>query len=74
MKSRVPLSFSAASIQPLLRQKNHSLPLRRLFRARIGVLQGQERHPVAKFDSAQKIEEQLSKGAIWIRRAGHSRL
>jgi hypothetical protein len=37
-----------------------------LFRARIGVLQAQERTPVAKFDSAQKIEEQLSKGAVWI--------
>lgn len=37
-----------------------------LFRARIGALQAHERTPVAKFDKAQKIEEQLSKGAIWM--------
>jgi len=36
-----------------------------LFRARIGVLQEQERTLVTKFDTAQQIEEQLSKGAIW---------
>ncbi len=37
-----------------------------LFRRHAGTLIGQESTPVAQFASAQKIEEELWKGAIWV--------
>lgn len=37
-----------------------------LFRGRTGSLIGQEATPVAKLASVQKIEEQLSRGAVWV--------
>ncbi len=42
-----------------------------LFRRRAGTIQLQETTPVAKFASAQKLEEQLGKGAVWIGEAPH---
>lgn len=36
-----------------------------LFRRRTGIVYGQETTPMAKFASVQKLEEQLSKGAVW---------
>jgi hypothetical protein len=37
-----------------------------IFRARTGSVYGAETTPVAQFASAQKFEEQLSKGAVWV--------
>jgi anaerobic selenocysteine-containing dehydrogenase len=37
-----------------------------LFRARSGVLCGKEQTPVAQVASAQKLQEQLSNGAVWM--------
>ena len=37
-----------------------------IFRARRGNVHGDEITPVARFASAQKLEEQLSKGAVWV--------
>jgi hypothetical protein len=37
-----------------------------LFRGRAGTVHGQETTPVAKFASAQKLEEELWKGAVWV--------
>lgn len=37
-----------------------------IFRARKGNVHGDEITPVAKFASAQKLEEQLWKGAVWV--------
>ena len=37
-----------------------------LFRERAGTLRGQADVPVAKLASAEKFEEQLSKGAVWV--------
>ncbi len=37
-----------------------------LFRARVGTLHGQEVAPVVKFSSVQKLEEEFSKGAVWV--------
>ncbi|MGZ4814888.1 MAG: hypothetical protein ACXVZV_05750 [Terriglobales bacterium] len=61
-----------SSIDPTITEPEKIIHLRceELFRGRIGVLQSQERTPLAKFDTAQKIEEQLSKGAIWMGEPG----
>jgi len=37
-----------------------------LFRGRTGILQSQERTPLAQVASVQKLEEQLWKGAVWV--------
>ena len=37
-----------------------------LFRGRAGNVYGQETTPIAKFASAQKLEEELWKGAVWV--------
>jgi hypothetical protein len=37
-----------------------------LFRGRSGTVIGQETTPLAKFASAQKFEEQVFKGAVWV--------
>jgi hypothetical protein len=42
-----------------------------LFRGRAGTIQLQESTPVTKFASAQKLEEQLRKGAVWIGEPPH---
>ena len=38
----------------------------RIFRTRKGTLSGQPTTPVASFASAEKLEEQIRKGAIWV--------
>jgi hypothetical protein len=43
-----------------------------LFRGRSGTVIGQETTPVAKFASAQKFEEQLWKGAVWVGEPPHA--
>jgi hypothetical protein len=42
-----------------------------LFRGRAGTLRGQEETPVAKLESARKLEEQLSKGGVWVGESPH---
>ena len=42
-----------------------------LFRGRAGTVRGQEETPVANLESAQKLEEQLWKGAVWVGEAPH---
>lgn len=37
-----------------------------IFRARKGTVHGEQATPVAQFASAQKLEEQLWKGAVWV--------
>ena len=37
-----------------------------LFRARLGTVHGEQVVAVAKLESAQKLEEQLKKGAVWV--------
>jgi molybdopterin-dependent oxidoreductase iron-sulfur protein len=43
-----------------------------LFRERAGTLRGEEETPIAKLASAQKLEEQLSKGAVWVAEDSYS--
>ena len=43
-----------------------------LFRGHAGTLRGPEETPLAKLASAQKLEEQLSKGAVWVAEDSHS--
>ncbi|MGB8582111.1 MAG: hypothetical protein WCD47_14920 [Candidatus Sulfotelmatobacter sp.] len=42
-----------------------------LFRQRAGTLRGREETPIAKIASAQKLEEQLRSGAVWIGEPQH---
>jgi hypothetical protein len=42
-----------------------------LFRGRAGTLREQEETPVAKLESAQKLEEQLWNGAVWVGESPH---
>lgn len=37
-----------------------------MFRAKLGMVFAEQQIPIAKFESAQKLEEQLRKGAIWV--------
>jgi hypothetical protein len=37
-----------------------------LFRRRVGIVYGQETIPTSRFASAQRLEEQLSAGAVWV--------
>jgi hypothetical protein len=42
-----------------------------LFRGRAGTVRGPEETPVAKLESAQKLEEQLWNGAVWVGQSPH---
>ncbi len=43
-----------------------------LFRGHAGTLRGEDETPITKVASAQKLEEQLSKGAVWVGEDSHS--
>ncbi len=43
-----------------------------LFRGHAGTLRGEQETPIAKLASAQKLEEQLSKGAVWVDDNSHA--
>jgi menaquinone reductase, molybdopterin-binding-like subunit len=62
------------SIEPTLATAEKTIHSRceDLFRGRAGTLRGQEDTPVAKLASAQKLEEQLSKGAVWVGEVPHT--
>ncbi len=57
-----------AGIDPTLTTTDKIIHTRceEIFRARAGTLRGQETTPVANLASAQKLEEQLQKGAVWV--------
>jgi hypothetical protein len=55
------LDSSLTPVEQIIRQRCESI-----FRSRKGTLHGQETVPAVKLASAQALEEQLSKGAVWV--------
>jgi len=62
------------SLDPSLPTTEKMIQLRcvDIFRGHAGTLRGEEDTPIAKLASAQTLEEQLSKGAVWVSDDSHA--